>query len=498
MPSAFRDPKTLAQWIELDYHQRQRWLRRWQTWLTVGTFVVGIVLVLGYMLTPSWSQSIQAGPLSTTHAMFSNDCTQCHTRPFATAQRLLNPSAITVDDSACEKCHAGPLHNQYLVLESRRCAECHHEHHGRDRLARVNDSECTSCHQDIQQHSRTGKDSPFGNVRGFPPPAHPPLKLSSDKGHPVTKNGEDRGKLFFNHKAHLNNDRVVLGGDQGTTRLLDCIDCHRTDEGRIVAGDNGKPPRFELLQEQPRVDEAGRYMQPIRYEKHCKACHPISVQLTGVFEGKDTRKAEDWFRQQALPHPGRGQTAETVRGVIQDRLFDLLREYPGLAHEGDDAGAIPGPLVDPLEPRWRWVRKNMDQAGEFVFWKAQARQVADQQFQLSGGCRLCHHMERPVNANAVPIVVPPNLPERWWVHSRFNHEPHRMMECIGCHADAPNSKETSDVLLPKDLDVCQKCHSAAARGSAVARHDCTECHQYHPHQRPDPLKPRTLDEVLSK
>jgi hypothetical protein len=501
MPSDFRDPKTLAQWIELDYHTRNRWLRRWQTWLTVGTLLVGGAIAGVYAVLPHAQQSYQAGSLSAAHALFSDDCRQCHTQAFRTTHRFVDPSATTVLDTACEQCHAGPPHNEPFVLarDKERCAECHHEHHGRDFLARVSDNECVDCHGAIHAHSARGKGSPFKDVSDFPA-NHPPLQMSPDKGHPVTETGADRGSLYFNHKAHLNNEKVVVALDQGGTRLLECADCHRTDAGKLVAGEAGKPPRFELA-EKPRLDEAGRYMQPIRYDRHCQACHPLSVRLTGVFEGKEAQEAEEWFRKQVLPHPGRGQTAEVVRGVISDRLFELVRRHPGLAPETDGPG-IPRPPEDVTESQWRWVQKKTESAGEFVFWKEQKKRVDAGEFQLSGGCRLCHALKKPADAaqapDALPVVIPPNLPQQWWVHARFDHQRHRMVQCTECHAGATTSEKTADVLLPPDLNLCAQCHSAEARGSAAARHDCIECHRYHPHRSADPTQPRSLSDLLRR
>jgi predicted CXXCH cytochrome family protein len=73
-----------------------------------------------------------------------------------------------------------------------------------------------------------------------------------------------------------------------------------------------------------------------------------------------------------------------------------------------------------------------------------------------------------------------------------------MMQCVSCHEKALESTQTKDVLLPKSLDVCAKCHNAEGRGNATARSDCIECHRYHPHERVDPEHPRPLSDVLGK
>jgi hypothetical protein len=64
---------------------------------------------------------------------------------------------------------------------------------------------------------------------------------------------------------------------------------------------------------------------------------------------------------------------------------------------------------------------------------------------------------------------------RWFPHSRFKHDSHRLLNCTACHADAPNSRLTSDVLLPT-IESCRECH----KPTGGARTDCAECHTYHP------------------
>ncbi len=70
MPSDFRDPKTLPEWIELDYYRRPRLLRRWRWWLTAGTLAVGSVAVVAYAFAPRASRAYEAGPVSAAHSLW--------------------------------------------------------------------------------------------------------------------------------------------------------------------------------------------------------------------------------------------------------------------------------------------------------------------------------------------------------------------------------------------------------------------------------------------
>src|SRR4051812_19339779 len=140
MPSAFRDPKNLSEWIELDYFRRSRflgWLRRRATWVTFG---VSVLLVSVALLLPWTSKLYQAGPVSASHAMFNDNCAVCHTENLQTLRRFWpgNASVRAVPDQACTRCHDGPLHNAEQV-STPHCAGCHREHRGQAALARLPD-----------------------------------------------------------------------------------------------------------------------------------------------------------------------------------------------------------------------------------------------------------------------------------------------------------------------------------------------------------------------
>jgi hypothetical protein len=239
MSSAFRDPKSLPEWIELDYYRRQRRLRRLRRVLTWGT----LLLCAGVAVATVWPGAhvvYEAGPVSPSHSLFGNDCQQCHTEAFQPTRRLWfgNASLSTVTDQACSQCHLGPLHNPHQT-ETPGCTHCHHEHHGRAALALVPDGDCTACHANLPDHRR---DHPpplvWDTVTRFGPEQHPEFALWREGP------AKDPGTLRFNHQVHL--VRLEDGGLRGPGRQpvqLECGNCHRPDA-------------------------AGRYMEPINYYKH--------------------------------------------------------------------------------------------------------------------------------------------------------------------------------------------------------------------------------------
>jgi hypothetical protein len=76
-----------------------------------------------------------------------------------------------------------------------------------------------------------------------------------------------------------------------------------------------------------------------------------------------------------------------------------------------------------------------------------------------------------------PKITPPIIPDRWYVHAKFNHAAHAAIRsCEECHGQARTSEKTSDILLP-DRASCLECHSPSPKGGVVST--CTTCHDYH-------------------
>jgi hypothetical protein len=437
MPSAFRDPKTLPDWIELDYHRRRRGLWRWRWRLTWGALLV-CAAAIGFTAFSRRAQSFyQAGPVTSAHSMFA--CADCHTDAWQTAGRFLpwKASLRSVPNSACTRCHDGPLHNKNILAgEDKDCAACHHEHRGRPALARVPDQDCTSCHADIKAHTREPAACQLQNVLRFP------------DGHPqyTRRHAPSSASvaLFFPHDKHLNPKGVLMPDKR--TKVLTCDSCHTPDA-------------------------AGRFMRPVNYEQNCKECHPLSMRLEGEMTDARLREAADAFAREPAPHlPPR-----EVRGVLRDRLIGLINKYGPVPGEAKDeyperlGPHAPSPARQPWQPSGR----ERARAEQLVFVLRQIDHVDSLLFKKGGGCAYCHGEPSPGPDGLPDYQRQPAAPAAP-TDGCFDHAAHRLLACAECHP-APGSGKLGDALMPT-VETCARCHNPRAG----ARSDCVECHRYHP------------------
>jgi len=114
--------------------------------------------------------------------------------------------------------------------------------------------------------------------------------------------------------------------------------------------------------------------------------------------------------------------------------------------------------------------------------------VARYVFPGKSTCQLCHHYSGGVGQAEPDRIVPVDVPEVWYEHSRFSHGAHRTVDCRGCHGgknggkSVDDSEVETDVLLPP-RENCLKCHSTARTvggdKEGGVRHECVTCHGYH-------------------
>lgn len=458
MPSPLRSPKTLAQWFELDYFRRRRLFRGLWRGL-VGIALLLSCLGIGWTFWAGKYTVYQAGPLSTSHALFNNDCGKCHIQAFPVLNRLWTSDAAvrSVPDSACQQCHAGPRHHECAA--QRNCAGCHHEHRGHPALARITDNQCTNCHADLTCDN--GKIPDFvRHITAFSEGQHPEFRLWRD-GTPT-----EPGALRFNHKVHLQ-------------KLLD-IDRKQWEAQKEALRKAGVSPcETEIPKKQVRLecqtchqmDAAGRYMMPVSYDRHCKECHPLGVQLVGEWNDSQRRIACR-FSERPAPHPAIGETAEAVRAALRERLTRFILAKPNKPL----LGAAEAP--EPQRPLPGWNRGEPVPPREFAWVNRQLERIEHVLFDGGGGCLHCHRektdpAQRP---NGLPEYQPPGVKRIWYEHSVFSHLSHQSLRCEQCHENSTSSEKAGDVLLPR-VETCLRCHNE--QRPAGARSDCVECHTYH-------------------
>jgi hypothetical protein len=479
MSSPLRDPKQLTEWQELDYFKRPSPFRRLWRIIPWTAFFLGLAVVAVWTFVPRAQVVYEAGPVSTAHRLFNDDCRRCHTETFQTLHRFVthNPSIHAVTDDACSQCHAGPAHHPKKVSHETACVSCHREHHGRAALARVPDGDCVSCHRDLAAGGMTpGAKTEFQNVPGFD--RHPDF-VKRWEGKP-NDDKPDPGTIRFNHKLHLDPGGVAVRDakqieaqwgekpprDPVRLRKLECADCHQPDE-------------------------AGRYLKPINHEQHCGSCHPLTVQVSTTLQTPEALKARQEFAAQPAPH----RDPATVRAALRQRLTAFIQQadhqaFLGVPEKEEPPRPVPGAWTGPppvSKEQFEWVNR-------------QLQQVEDVLFNKPGGCAFCHQEEHPTKrrADGLPEYAPPRInsrtfPEigastRWFPHSRFSHVAHQMLDCAACHHDIRASERTSELHMPKLAD-CRVCHREA---SGKARGDCAECHTYHPQDEKEKFRGRWI------
>ncbi len=112
--------------------------------------------------------------------------------------------------------------------------------------------------------------------------------------------------------------------------------------------------------------------------------------------------------------------------------------------------------------------------------------MAGQRKQIIAGkvvdaCGKCHQGITP-GPEAQPEafkISDQKIPQVWLTRSHFSHAYHAMVSCVSCHAQAPGSTDTKDVMLP-GVASCRECHAPNATPSgSAAPFDCVLCHTYH-------------------
>jgi hypothetical protein len=473
----FRTHSKISERNDLRWFTRTVSLRRWYWRLSCTALLLSAVVLVGFVLAGD-ERVYWSAPVSSSHAMFQQDCKQCHVQQGAPLTRLvsLNDSHHSVRDADCQACHAQHSHDHAPRMQKSMvtgCVECHREHVGRETLADVADQHCTQCHANLEvtsgSHIFAQQVPAFDQHPEFlpwQPLLEEHLRKQRDDLTPLaveaTGNAwQDRTKLKFNHATHLVEVGVLTvppgpehKGKHAERKQLACADCHQPDA-------------------------AGQYMQPINYKQHCASCH--TLEYTSQMAGGP------------LPH----ETPDIVYGVLRERFMKYADANPEEWKSKEESPRLPNKQAEATaKDKWTFVEQKMSGVEAEVFKK-----------EVQNGCAYCHEWVTPDPAKSGDlafVIVPPNIPQRWFVGSRFDHRRHREVSCVVCHdpkydpegktphvtkgglATQVMSERSSDVLMPR-VQTCQTCHGEQPKNGQVvgARARCIDCHDYHaPHGPP--------------
>lgn len=366
----------------------------------------------------------QSGELARAHHTFGDRCEACHEKPFQ-----------PVRDEACGACHgaiaahADPKRFNLPELGDTRCAHCHRDHNGADKLVDAQQSLCSDCHEDLRARSNNATKlvdaADFGT-------SHPPLKVNlpgwNAEGRFTPARVElkpglrEASGLKFPHALHL--DKGGLRGPDGL-RALACGSCHVAEPG-------------------------GGRMLPVDFETMCQSCHRLDFDVLAP--------------DRQVPH-----------AKIPEILAMLDEYYAGRALAGgyEDARAPmfvqqrrrPGQPLTPaqtIEAR-AWAGNRASEIGESLF--------------TGRACNVCHTVTRQEgSAQDLWKVDPVRVAGSWFAKALFPHSGHSTMDCVECHA-ADTSKSSTDLLIP-GIDNCRQCHGGEAATKRVES-TCITCHRYH-------------------
>ncbi len=332
----------------------------------------------------------------------------------------------------CSACHVSQASFQKSATDQA-CRGCHDGPiHQADQTFTPS---CSNCHVEHQGTFRLASTSDRACTQCHADLAttHGPSKFVSnirgfDSSHPefaVLRGGySDPGTIKFNHQVHLKED---LRGTNGPVQLK-CSDCHQPSESSDRA-----------------------YMAPVNYEKHCASCHTLQF---------DRRFSE------SAPH----KDPKVVYDFVFAKLTAYIAAHPAeipLVDEPDKR--LPSrPPQPPARNAAEWVQQRMADA-QLLLWRK--------------SCKECHQLSYPNGPDSLPAVAKSAITARWLPHAEFDHKAHQMVQCASCHVKAPDSRETSDVLIP-GVQTCQQCHHA---GKDAAEARCFECHTYHDWSKEKPV-----------
>ena len=410
----------------VDYFSRPQ---IWRVARFIASFVAivgGIVGIIIYEKLVSAKHASEiffsSGEISSNHATLQEGCAGCHGQSAGNdltsakfrsdlQDRFHHGIDFTLIDRNCQDCHEGKppfkpkpafvLPRNYKlhepnVVEDRTCSICHQEHLGPERMKKVADLHCASCHNDqgvMEASARKGKTLSTLSPDVFHLRPHPdqqivfPVKRpdrgytevfpSFDSGDPkrdhpefqlVREKASDPDVVRFNHKRHFMPDILAL---QKNGQKLDCNYCHKADPD-------------------------GRFYQRISFKANCQECHAL------LFDSNNP--------QLEIPH---GDV-----NLVRTFLRTLPAQYGNFARSQGktDVQSFVAKQVAHLQQQFG----SGEQLERAVFF-ARNPYVPPTSPALSrakfAGCAVCHDVS--TGANSELFVAKPILVDRWMPQARL-------------------------------------------------------------------------------
>ena len=476
MTRRVRTTKALAKRMDLQYFTQPHPLRKWRMWLSIAVPVVAVVWFFSARATGQKVYS--SGPVSAHHAFFGKKCELCHV-----TQGFFHKE---VKDTACLSCHDAPAHHPTEVradYKQPNCGTCHVEHTSSPQLAKTPDAGCTECHSDV---TRAVNSSAAAKLTSTPEGFDDVHVAGFDRHHPnfdAFRTG-DPGTVKLNHWAHLHAMIAGPNGENDKVKMT-CTDCHRPASDKSAwpyarevqtCPSSSSAPAAEVktvaanMEDNPRQVSSRAYMEPIKFATQCAACHMRDLQFDKRFN-------------ESVPHC---QT-DVVQKFLREKYTQYLAAHPNALSEPLNVNRVVLSSLVQLPPapktREEWINWQVANADQLLL-------------NHERGCGLCHQMNKV--EGGIPVAAKSEIPVRWMEHADFDHDAHRMIECQSCHAQAENSRKTSDVLLP-GVASCRGCHQQGGAMHDAADGRCSECHQYHDWQKEQrlPKKDFTIPQLRS-
>lgn len=446
----------------------------------MGAWAFAVLMLLAFLLGPIWAwQSYRtmdvrpdgfhadtlwlSGSLSRAHANLKDNCQSCHVDAF-----------VAVTDRACVSCHTGEHQamsnrhagaSQAMLLAARhppdagekilrgfadvfnrpqgRCVDCHTEHEGAGRMAATPQKFCADCHDDMQARLKTaGFPTNFSDAADFGT-SHPEFRPmaraaagAKAERQLLSAKSVDVNGLKFPHDVHLDSQGGVarmaasFRGRNNFGDQLECRNCHI-----------------------PEADGVG--LKPVDMQRDCAMCHSLSFETVGGIK-------------RTLRHGEPDQVVADLTAYYRSTAPSRPLQLGGMARRrpGDYAA---GQLYSIY-------------FGETAARPSRAADAVRAVFSPGGACYECHTIFAPTQGKGWQVQPVKQLP-RFMAKGWFDHDAHKASECVDCHVSAPQSKSSTDLLLP-GVRQCRDCH-VGETGAALIKvqqpvpSSCAMCHEYH-------------------